>query len=72
MERLHGLFHLIMYLKVGTKDEKGQFDIVTSKKKYSVRTPSLQEATAWVEAINQEVFGPPLPGIICKYIVICY
>ena len=57
--------------KVATTDEKGQFDILTSKKKYSVRTSSLQEATAWVEAINQEVFGPPLPGIICKYTALC-
>ena len=51
--------------KVVTNDDKLQFDILTSKKKYSIRTSSLQETTAWVETINQEVFGPPLPGIIC-------
>ena len=54
--------------KVVTNNSKCQFDILTSTKKYSIKTSSEQEATAWVEAINQEVFGPPLPGIICMYI----
>ena len=49
-----------------TDDEKCQFNILTSDKKYSFRTATLKEATAWVEAINQELFGAPLPGIICK------
>ena len=50
-------------------DEKCQFNILTSGKKYSIRMATLQEATAWVEAINQEVFGAPLPGITCTYIM---
>ena len=53
--------------KVVTNSSRYQFDILTSTKKYSVKTSSEQEATAWVETINQEVFGPPLPGIICKH-----
>ena len=53
--------------KVVTNSSRCQFDILTSTKKYSVKTSSEQEATAWVETINQEVFGPPLPGIICKH-----
>ena len=53
--------------KVVVNDKECQFDILTSSKKYSFKTSSEQEATAWVEAIKQEVFGPPLPGIICMY-----
>ena len=52
--------------KVLIDNEKYQFDIMTSTKKYSVRTTTLQEAKIWVETINQEVFGSPLPGVICK------
>ena len=51
------------------EDEKCQFNILTCNKKYSVRTASLQETIAWVEAINKEVFGPPLPGIICRLLL---
>ena len=66
--RISQLIPLDNVFKVVTNDSKCQFDILTSTKKYSIKTSSEQEATAWVEAINQEVFGPPLPGIICKYI----
>ena len=55
--------------KVLLNNDKLQFDIMTSSKKYSIRAATLEEATAWVEAIDQEVFGPPLPGIICTYVV---
>ena len=58
--------------KVTTEDEKCQFNILTCSKKYSVRIISLQETNAWVEAINKEVFGPPLPGIICRFLLCTY
>ena len=51
--------------KVVTNDNECQFDILTFDKKYSIKTSSVEDTTSWVEAINQEVFGPPLHGIIC-------
>ena len=64
-EKISQLIPLDNVFKVAVNDEKCQFDVMTSYKKYSIKTASLQEATTWVEAINQEMFGPPLPGIIC-------
>ena len=52
-------------LKVMTEDEKCQINILTSNKKYTIKTATSEEATAWTQAINQEVFGPPLPGVTC-------
>ena len=65
-EKISQLIPLDNVFKVAVNDEKCQFDILTSCKTYSIKTASLQEATDWVDMINQEVFGPPLPGIICK------
>ena len=63
------LIPLDTVFKVLLNNDKLQFDILTSSTKYSIRAATLQEATAWVEVIDQEVFGPPLPGIICTYTV---
>ena len=68
LTNMKGLVPLDNVLKVMMEDEKCQIKVLTSNKKYTIKTATLEEATAWTQAINQEVFGLPLPGVICTYV----
>ena len=48
------------------------FTIVTSSKQYFIGVDSLWEASDWVDIINKEVFGSPIPGVVCKFTIINY
>ncbi|XP_065911603.1 uncharacterized protein [Dysidea avara] len=51
---------------------KCMFTIVTSSKQYFIGVDSLREASDWVDIINKEVFGPPIPGVVYEYrVAIC-
>ncbi|XP_065911965.1 uncharacterized protein [Dysidea avara] len=51
---------------------KLMFTIVTSSKQYFIGVDSLREASDWVDIINKEVFGPPIPGVVYEYrVAIC-
>ena len=39
---------------------------MTSSGKYSFGTDSSQETDSWVDTLNEELFGPPQYGVICK------
>ena len=41
--------------------------IVTRMKQYLIGVDTSQEASAWVDTINNEVFGSPVPGVVCEY-----
>ena len=51
---------------------KRMFTIVTSSKQYFIGVDSLREASDWVDIINKEVFGPPIPGVVCKFTITNY
>jgi len=42
------------------------FKIVTAKQQYLIAVNTLSDASSWVNAINDEFFGPPVPGVVCK------
>ena len=43
------------------------FKIMTSDKQYQIRVDTFQEASDWVDAINNEIIGQPVPGVVCEY-----
>ena len=45
---------------------KYMFKIVTAKQQHLIAVNTLSDASSWVNAINDEFFGPPVPGIVCK------
>ncbi|XP_065910532.1 uncharacterized protein [Dysidea avara] len=49
-----------------SSEQKGKhgFKIVTGTKQYLIEVHTSQEASAWVDTINNEVFGPPVPGVV--------
>ena len=46
---------------------KHNIKIVTRMKQFLIGVDTSKEASAWVDTINNEVFGPPLPGVVCEY-----
>ena len=42
------------------------FHVMTSKGKFSFGTDSSKETDSWVDALNEELFGPPKHDVICK------
>jgi len=41
------------------------FQIITSQKKYSFGTDTLDEAEEWIKTLNEELFGAPIAGVTC-------
>ena len=52
-----------------TNTTKGKyvFKIVTAKDQCLIAVNTLSDASSWVDAINNEFFGPPVPGVVCKF-----
>ncbi|XP_065910531.1 uncharacterized protein [Dysidea avara] len=52
-----------------SSEQKGKhgFKIVTGTKQYLIEVHTSQEASAWVDTINNEVFGPPVPGVVYEF-----
>ncbi|XP_065911960.1 uncharacterized protein [Dysidea avara] len=48
-------------------DKKCMFKIMTSDKQYQIRVDTFQEASDWVDAINNEIIGQPVPGVVYEY-----
>ena len=44
------------------------FHVMTPKGKFTFGTDSSEETDGWVDTLNEELFSPPKPDIICKYI----
>jgi len=42
------------------------FKIVTSDRQYLIRVDTSQEASDWVNVINNETIGPPIAGVVCE------
>ena len=53
---------------ISTSAIKGKyvFKIMTAKQQYLIAVNTLSDASSWVNAINDEFFGPPVPGVVCK------
>jgi len=51
-----------------TSSIKGKyvFKIVTAKQQYLIAVNTMSDATSWVNVINDEFYGPPVPGVVCK------
>ena len=45
---------------------KHAFQIVTTKKVYWFGTDSSEDTGSWVKTLNEELFGLPKAGVICK------
>ncbi|XP_065910940.1 uncharacterized protein [Dysidea avara] len=46
---------------------KHNIKIVTRMKQFLIGVDTSKEASAWVDTINNEVFGPPLPGVVYEF-----
>ena len=44
---------------------KHVFQIMTSKRNYSIGTDTSDEAEKWIKTLNKELFGAPIAGVIC-------
>jgi len=55
-------------LSIKVVDKKYMFKIMTSDKQYIIGVNTFQEAYDWVDAINSEIIGPPIPGVVCEYL----
>ncbi|XP_065911627.1 uncharacterized protein [Dysidea avara] len=48
------------------------FKIVTAKQQHLIAVNTLSDASSWVNAINDEFFGPPVPGVVYEYrVAVC-
>ena len=65
--KVAGLIPLDEVFRVEVVDKKCMFKIMTSDKQYQIRVHTFQEASNWVDAINNETIGPPVPGVVCEY-----
>ncbi|XP_065911963.1 uncharacterized protein [Dysidea avara] len=65
--KVAGLIPLDEVFRVEVVDKKCMFKIMTSDKQYQIRVHTFQEASNWVDAINNETIGPPVPGVVYEY-----
>ena len=52
--------------KEGLIKGKSIFQIMTSNGKFTLGTDCLEETERWINALNDELFGPPKHNVVCK------
>ena len=51
----------------GLVNGKSIFQIMTSSGKFTLGTDSIEETEKWINALHEELFGPPKHDVVCKY-----